>query len=267
MGRKRTHRSEIGPAVLLRWGVVTAVILGAQVLGLAAFQGVLAEHCAWRAQRSYDSGRIGPSVDWARRALRLNPRQGYAHLFLGIVQRETGRTDEARRSFLSALNTMPHRAEPLKELALCEEKTDNTTSAAGLLREALMVAPRPPEVGTLAARLGRLSFLQGRFAEGMARFRSALAESPRSRFLFDGMELGYEQLGADDLAVAAALALSSSPQYAARGCERLLRLAQSPAQRSFILATVQTLAQDVPSTSPQREALEKLLRQIHSEPQ
>ncbi|MCX8038566.1 MAG: hypothetical protein N3D11_16235 [Candidatus Sumerlaeia bacterium] len=249
---------------LVRWGIAAAAILIAQALVLAAFRGILADHCAWRSQRSYETGRIGPSVDWARRALHLNARQGYAHLFLGIVQREAGRVDEARQSFQSALRAMPHRADPLKELALCEEKAENTTTAAVLLGEALAVAPRPPDVGTLAARLGRLLFLQGRFAEGMARFRAALAESPRSRFLFDGMELGYEHFGAEDLAVAAALALSSSPQYAARGCERLLRLTQSPAQRPFILSTVQTLAQSLPSGSQHRETLEKLIRQIQS---
>jgi len=248
-----------------RIAFLVAVGVVCQFVYLFVAQTVLAEYCAYRAQQASAAGRVPVSAEWARRSLALNPHQGYAAYFEGLAERAEGRTTPAAADFRRALETMPHRAQPLSELAVCEETSGDVKTAAVLLFEALAIEPLPPNGGASAARLGRLFLARRDWADGIARFRSVIPDSPHSRFLFDGLGLGYERLEAWDVAVASAFVLLGSPQLASRACERLLRVSNFPGQRPTVLLALQEFARGLRPDDPRRAAVTNLLQTLAAE--
>jgi len=232
---------------------------------LCQFQTVLSEHYAYRAQQASAKGQFPTAAAWAQLSLTLNRHQGYAAYFFGLAEARNGRATQAMQLFRRALRTMPHRAQPLSDLSTCEEKAGNLTGGLASLAEALSIEPLPPDGGTSSARLGRLLFAQNRWADGIARFRSVIPDFPQSRFPFDGLEAGYERVGAWDLAVASAFALLGSPQRSSRACERLLQLSQIAEQRPVILAGLQEIERTLRPNDPRRDAIQNVLKNIAAE--
>lgn len=268
MSRKRNRRplGAGGVPVWRRIAIATAIGVVGQLVFLFAYQTILAEHCARRAQQAEAAKRPPLAGQWAQRSLAMNPRQGYAAFFLGVAEREQGRNAQAAAAFQRAVATMPHRAGPLSELAACEEKLGNVAAAADHLAEALAIEPLPADGGAPRARLGRLLFAQGHWADGVACFRAGVADSPQSRFLFDGLTVGYDRLRLPALAVASALALLESPQFAARACEHLLRFARDPASRPTIVALTQAVERGLRPDDPRRSAITNLVKSLAAEP-
>lgn len=235
------------------FGIVVAV----QCAFLVFYQDVLSSSFAYRAERASEAKQRSRVAEWAQRSLQMNPRQGYAAFFLGTTERDA-RTTEAARLFERALATMSHRAQPLSELAACEEKLGNLTSATSHLAEALAVQPLPPGGGTSWARLGRLLFTQERWSDGIACFRSAIADSSQSYFLFDGLRAGYQRLAVRDMAVAATFALMESPPQVPRACEQIRSLWQFPDQRPAVRAALLELEDSLRPDDPKRIAITNL---------
>jgi len=260
--RERSGRPRGLPAAR-RIGVAIAVALIADAVFLFAYKNVLAEHYARRAKdaialRRYDAARLA-----ALRSLALNPDQGYAAYFLGIAEAEKGRNEKAAKAFRRAAATMAHRAALLRRLGRCEEKAGRTEQAAEHLAEALAAAPLEPAGGAEPrARLGRLLFAQGRWAEGLACFRSIPETAPGALFGFDGLAFGYEHLGAPDMAVASALALLGSEKLAPRGCDHLVRLARDPQERALIASALRAVAGRLAPGDPKRAEIERALEKI-----
>lgn len=248
--------------------VAIAIAIGfvGQLVFLFAYQTILAEYWARRAQQAEAAKRFPLAAQWAQRSLAMNPHQGYAAFFLGAAESEQGQTAQAAAAFQRALATMPHRAGPLSELAACEERLGNVAAAADHLAEALAIEPLPASGAASWARLGRLLFAQGRWADGVACFRSAIADMPQSRFLFDGLTAGYEHVRLPALAVASALALLESSPFASRACEHLLRLSRHPTQKATIVTLVQAIERGLRPDDPRRGAIASLVKNLAAEP-
>jgi tetratricopeptide (TPR) repeat protein len=239
-----------------------AVAAACQWVFLFAYQGVLAEHYARRAQNADALKKAQDVAAWARRSLDLNPHQGYAAFFAGVASREQGRTEEASRWFWLALRTMGHRAQALRELAECEKKTDDGSAAAKHLEEALAIEPMPPGGPAVRAERGQLLFGLGRWADGVAQFRLAVADAPASRLAFDGLTVGYQCFGALEPAVASAFALLGSPPFAARAGLHLTRLASLPAQKVLIITALKEMQSTLPPADPRHTNIENTLKAI-----
>jgi tetratricopeptide (TPR) repeat protein len=256
-------------------GLVVIGIL-AQVLFLAAWRGVLAEHYARRAQEELNRGRLATAAALADRSLALNPRQGYAAYYKGRALNEMARASKDPSRFQQAdsllqlaARTMPHRAEALRQLALVEEQRRDNKAAAAHLAEALAIEPMPPGPGGPAewrARLGRLLLNDGRWVEGFAQFRTAVADAPDSRLYFDGLTLAYEHFAAPDLATASALALLRSARHAGpileRALEHLKRLSARPAEKQFILTTLRAIRSAPQTDKTVLELLDRTLKEL-----
>lgn len=260
-GRATTHERR------RRVALAAVAGLACQFAFLVAFQGVLAEHYTRRAQNAVAARKPGDAAVWARRALDLNPHAGYAAYFLGASEAEAGRHAEAGESFRRALRTMGHRAQALRELAACEEKTGDRTVAAKHLAEALAIEPLPSG-GPVAPRatLGRLLFGLGRWADGMAQFGVACADAPASRVPFDGLTVGYEHFGVMDAAAVSAFALLASPPQAARAGDHLLRLSADAAQKPRIVSMLKEIQLALPVSDPRRTVADSLLKNIAAGP-
>jgi len=241
--------------------------LACQFAFLVVYQSVLAEHYTRRAQDAVAARKPSDAAVWARRALSLNPHAGYAAYFLGGSEAEAGRHAEASESFRRALRTMGHRAQALRDLATCEEKTGDHTMAAKHLAEALAIEPLPSGGPVVPrATLGRLLFGLRRWADGMAQFGVARADAPASRVPFDGLTVGYEHFGALDAAAASAFALLASPPQAVRAGDHLLRLSADAAQKPRIVSVLKEIQPALPVSDPRRTVADSLLKNITAGP-
>ena len=255
-GRATTHG---------RWQrIALAAVAGlaCQFAFLVVYQGVLAEHYTRRAQDAVAARKPSDAAVWARRALSLNPHQGYAAFFLGAAQAQQGRTSQAVESFQRALHTMAHGARPLSELAVCERKLGNSTAEADHLAASLAIEPVGANKDTSVARFAGLRLEQGQWADGVARLHSALNDSPRSLVLFDRLAVACERTGASDIAVAATLALLASPDLAGAVCERLLRLSRFAGQTPVIARALREVESGLRPDDPRRAPVADFLKNL-----
>ena len=242
------------------------VALAGQAAFLCAYQTLLAEHYARRARREAIAERWTRTADLSARSLALDPHQGYAAFFLGLAEQRRGRLDRAAEAFRRALATMPHRARPLLHLAECEEKLGRPDAAVDHLVEALALVPRPPGgAATPRARLGRLLYGRGRWADGLAQFRAVTADSADSRFHFQGLAAGYMHFGLADAATAITFGLLGSPALAQVGCKQLAQLARAPARRKAISAMLDDLEKTLRPDDPRRGVIVSLGKRLAAE--
>jgi len=261
--QKRGKRSDrmSGGVKPRRFVIAVAVAVVCQIAFLSAYQTILAEHYAWRAQNAAAAKKPQYASAWAKRSLAVNPHQGYAAFFAGLTQSGKDQTTATAQVFQRALRTMAHRAQPLRELASCEEKSGDHAEAARHLAEALAIEPIPTgNPATPRAELGRLLFGLGRWADGIVQFRMAAADAPASRVGFDGLAVGYQHFGALEPAVASAFALLGSPQHVARASTHLSRLWASAAQKPLIVAVLKEMQSALQAADPRRSTIEDLMK-------
>jgi len=118
------------------------------------------------------AGRAAEAIPILEEFLKARPEDDGARLLLSDAQRRSGRPDEARRTLEEILSRRPEDAAAVDSLGSLLLEQDRTGAAealyAGLARAAHTATRVQGEF-----LLGRFSLLQGRFNEGIRRYRAA----------------------------------------------------------------------------------------------
>lgn len=245
-----------------RLAIALAVALACQVAFLLAYRAILGESYVRRARHSYSKGDFAAAGKWARAAATLNPSQGYAAFFEGLVARRKADDRRAADRLRQSLRTIAHRAPALRELGACEEKIGRPRAAIAYLAEALAIEPLATDAPSARARLGRLLLAERHLADAAAQFRSAVADSPQSRYIFDGLAVAWGLLGADQVAAVCAAVLLVSTRYVEAGCRHALRLGAKPPMRDLMVAVLKAASSKYDRGTREHKAVESTLKEL-----
>ncbi|MDX1645609.1 MAG: tetratricopeptide repeat protein [Longimicrobiales bacterium] len=116
-----------------------------------------------------------------REALALNPSHADAHLNLGRILHEMGRTDEAEEEYRKAIEADPTSARALYNLGVAREDRDAPEEARAAYEKALRL---DPGLAVAHFNLSRLLEAEGREAEALAhlmRYKEILEEGEPGR--------------------------------------------------------------------------------------
>ena len=142
----------------------------------------------------------------------LSPQDADAHNNLGITLKDTGRFDEAERSYLCAISLRPNYAEAYNNLGNLLQQLGRLDQSAENYMEALTFEPTYAQVHS---NLGVTFTLLGRLDEAEARCRQAIALRPDYVEAYINLGQTLKELGRLEEAVAIiSQALMLRPDYA-----------------------------------------------------
>jgi len=110
------------------------------------------------AMLAHAQGRLGPALDWARRAVAATPRSAGHRNTLGIILGDLRQWDECFAAFGEAIRLSPGYFEAHRNLAVARSKVGELDAAVAPLERAAQLRPADPGIWTLLASLhhGRL---------------------------------------------------------------------------------------------------------------
>ncbi len=147
-----------------------------------------------RGVNAFALGDTAEALDRLQDAVRSEPDLAGAWLTLSVVDRKTGRLEEAVKAARKGTELAPDKQETALMLAAALEAGGAYMEAAGAYQRALRIGPPGPE---LEYRLGHVLFLAGRDAEAETYLLDATKDRPYSPALWDLGRL-YERQRRED---------------------------------------------------------------------
>jgi len=179
-----------------------------QVLILAvqekADPGLIALYQGWA---MHIDGMPGEAEPLLREAIRMKPKEPLGWQLLGLIEADSGRVEDAIRSFERAVDTEPTNASSWNNLGFLRLSVSRHKEAADALAKAVSLDGRVPKY---RMNLGFALAGCGRMAEALAAFRGAGTEADAQ----SNLAVAYELAGNPDLAREHYLkALRSNPEH------------------------------------------------------
>ncbi len=124
---------------------------------------------------AHQAGRNDRAIDWLRRAVAANPRDGTIHYNLGVAYQMLGRNAEAVASYRQALQLLPDHADCHHNLGLLLRDDKQGDEAVTCFRRA---AQLQPQSAVFHSDLANLLVPQGRPEEALPHYQQAVRLQP-----------------------------------------------------------------------------------------
>lgn len=145
--------------------------------------------------RMYDETRdakwVDRAIEYAERAKNLNNSLPAVHVTLGMIQRGTGRYDEAVISYKKALELDAEHADAYRGLALAYDQLGNTEDAEKTYKQAIRLQP---SYWAGYNQLGGYYMNQGRIREAIEQYKKVTELIPDSNYGFFNLGVAYYYL-------------------------------------------------------------------------
>jgi Tfp pilus assembly protein PilF len=221
-----TYIPMVGISIMLAWGVAEIMARWPKTQSMLKY--VSASFCAilvavtW-VQISYWKN----SNTLFEHALASTDNNFIAHLNLGVVQAEQGRTKDALRNLYAAVEEKPEHADAHDTLGALLGQLGQTKEAAEQFQKALQIQPRDSEAH---CNLGNVLLAQGKFPEAASEFQIALQIQPdfaTARFGLGAALLNLRQFDASIAQFQEALRLDPGMAPARNALQKALSLRQA----------------------------------------
>lgn len=143
-----------------------------------------------RAQEEFENGNVESAIDYYQLEIADNPKNGYAHLFLSLIQTNTKDFKEAMSSVNNAIDNIPKKDAKYKSRAYLSRgrlfaEIGDTVQALNDLADALKIYPANEDA---YEKRGQIYFELNRFSEADADYEALIKLNP-------GGVMGYMGLG------------------------------------------------------------------------
>lgn len=183
--------------VLVRIGMGFLLILVFFVGSHLSVRAFLAEVDFYRAYHLLNTSAYLEAETLTKRAVRLNPTNGYTYYYYGVFLRKIGDNDEALEMFSSSLRTIAHPASVLKQLAPLEMEQKKYQKALDHYRLTLLYNPIPSQSpASYWYDYGRSAEKAGFPGEALYAFRKAQTFENPPRILYNSLGIILAFLGA-----------------------------------------------------------------------
>jgi Flp pilus assembly protein TadD/O-antigen ligase len=149
--------------------------------------------------RSFYGNQRSEALRQFSEAVRWQPHNGRAHLFLGLSLIEEGKRHEAARELLSSLKTYNHQVIHT-QLGRVYREIGNMKEAESFLEHAVAMSPRDPDAWL---EQGNLLFSEGDLEGAASCFLKACELRPGYFQALRNLAVSYDALGREDAALAA----------------------------------------------------------------
>jgi tetratricopeptide (TPR) repeat protein len=142
----------------------------------------------WRYRDTHDTGSVEPAKTACARALELDHENVSAHVTLGMIYADAGRTDLAAEELKQAMRLNTRSAEAYSALAELYQKEGRTAEVEPAVQKAIDLAPG---AWRYLNQLGLYYLSAGKYGDAAAQFEEATRLNPDNARAYNNLGLAY----------------------------------------------------------------------------